>query len=412
MRQQSVGYFGFCKQLIYWLMLVLMLLSTCAFEWMYAAFGTVTLSSDVRVATLLFLHMLLFSGFQLFSGVLLDNRGSRVLLPMAAAYVFVGMVMQIFTNVQNFPIMGLISQIFFTFGASFNFIGIDYLSVGFFRASLVGTTVGIAQMAYGALYVLAWYLARYYAPFLTQNFTLLVWCVAVVQLLIFFVMLCVTSTPEAYKYCISDSRLQLVQILRHAWDVARRPMVLLVSLVAGMEFGIFFALAGVLFYKISANIGSIVSAYSWVGFAIGALFFASAPMLFKWKSLSILLATGLLQGVVLLLLALVIKSLPLGEVVSYLFYVSCVLAVLFGFFSGGHMAAFTEGVRIVEKKSITTFFSVLNGYMCVLAGLVLMGLTLLMQFAALLDLLVITSVATIAYYLFVGRGGRVCEAAT
>ena len=401
---QGVGYLRYCKQLVYWLMLVFMLLTTCTFEWMYGAFGTTALSSDLRVATLLFLHMLLFSVFQLFSGVLLDNKGSRVLLPLAAACVFVGMVLQIFTNAQNFPIMGLVSQIFFTFGASFNFIGVDYLSVGIFRASMVGTAVGVAQMGYGLLYFTSWYLARYYAPFFMQNFTSLLWCIAVVQLLIFFVMLGVTNTPEAYRCCIARSRLQFTQVLCHAWNVARRSNVSVLSLIAGMEFGIFFALAGVLFYKTKSDVGSIVSAYSWAGFAVGALFFASAPTLLNWKNLNILLGTGVLQGCTLLFLALTIKSMISVDYLLHLFYASCTLAGLFGFFSGGHMAAFAEGIHIVERKLLTTFFSVLNGYMCVLAGFVLLVLTLLMQFVELLDLLIVTAIATVAYYLYVGEG--------
>lgn len=389
------------SQGIFWAAAVMMLLSICCFEWMYTAFGQEVLHSEVRVATLLFTHMCLFSVFQLFSGSIIDYAGSKLSLPLAALCVFIGMVLQIYTDDLNFPIMLTVSQFFLTFGASFAFIGIGYLCNGFFKESIAGIMFGFAQASYSMCYAIVWYISTYYEQFLKQNFNFLVWSIAAFQFTVFITILCTASNPAVY--CTAKKNIKFSDILSSIYKMLFNSRVVLVSLIGGMEFGIFFSVAGVLLYKASATLGSVASLCMWTGFAIGAPFFCWAYSSFlKVKSKHIFLGSSLLQSGSLLLVTTLIQAVEaLHPEKNWVAYAACLVASIFGFASGGHMVAFSAGRELVDIRLITTYCAFVNGCMCVLSGIIVLILTLLSQFYRLSDMLLVMSMVALLYYLLV-----------
>ncbi|MDB1135103.1 MFS transporter [Candidatus Anaplasma sp. TIGMIC] len=395
------GSYSTYGQYVLWISSVLMLLSVCCFEWMYTTFGKVALGSDIKIALLLFTHMCFFSIFQLFSGVLVDHYGSRLMLPIAALFVFVGMLLQIHTHEHNFPLMVIISQSFLTFGSSFGFIGIGYLSYGFFRKSLAGVMFGIAQMMYSIFYSLSWYVSVYYDAFLKFNFSFIVWSVAVFQFIVSVMILCTARDPEAYEF--RGGSIGFLETVRSIVRVTTMPNVLTISLIGGMEFGLFFSVAGVLLHKTNGEIGTVASVYAWVGFALGSPCACFLYSLLRKGREYIFSVSGLMQGLSLLCLMM----LPIqdgivagGFVWDNSFYY--LLTALFGFFSGGHMIAFTLGSDMALAGALTTYCAIVNGFMCLLSGAIVLGLTALARYHSLADLLLVTAIIAVLYYGLLG----------
>ena len=389
-----------CSRSLLWLATVLMLISTGWFESIYAVFGNEVFSSDVKVATLLFTHMCLFSVFQLFSGTLIDCYGSKRLIPIAAFCVLVGMILQVHTYEHNFPIMVIISQIFLTFGSSFSFVGIGYLSYGFFEKSISGIMFGFAQMAYSISYAIFWLFSLCCELFLKQNFKFATWSMVFFQLAILLIMIPVSDNIKVQER--NNSSTSFFDMILRIGEVAMERNAITVSVMAGIEFSIFFVTSSMLLYKASNDVGGMLSFYAWIGFAAGAPLSCWMHALLGIRGRYILLLSGFVQGLCLIVIVLLIRvGLSTGGR-DMLSYVNYIVATVFGIVSGAHMVAFSVGRYLVKEKSITTYYAVVNGSMCVLSGVVVLALTALAEFYSLLNLLLIMAVLALMSYFALG----------
>ena len=388
------------RNIFFWLATVLMLLSVGWFESIYAVFGGEVLGSEIKVAALLFTHMCLFSLFQLFSGTLIDCYGSKRLIPMAALCVLIGMLLQVHTYKHNFPLMVLVSQIFLTFGSSFGFVGVGYLSYGFFEKSISGIMFGFAQMAYSISYAVFWVISLCYESFLKQNFKFATWSMVFFQLAIFLFMIFVSSNTKTSV--LHKGSVRFLDIIHGILEAILTRNAVTISMIAGIEFGIFFAVSSMFLYKAGNHVGGILSFCSWVGFAVGAPLSCWMHSFLRVKSKYIFLLSGFIQSFCLLLIVVFTHKILAAEDHVLLGYANNAVATVFGVVSGAHMVAFSVGRYLVREESITTYYALVNGFMCVLSGVVVLGLTALAEFYPLLDLLFATAILALMSYAVLG----------
>ena len=385
---------------LFWLATVLMLLSIGWFESIYAVFGNEVFNSDLKVAVLLFTHMCLFSIFQLFSGTLIDCYRSGKLILIAAFCVLIGMILQVHTYEHNFSIMVIISQIFLTFGSSFSFVGIGHLSYRFFAKSISGIMFGFAQMAYSMSYAIFWLFSLGYELFLKQNFKFATWSIVFFQLAILLLMIPVSNNIRIQE--CDNSGTSFSDMISRICEVTMAKNVIIVSMIAGIEFGIFFATSSMLLYKANSDVGGMLSFYAWIGFAVGAPLTCWMHSFLGIRGKYILLFSGFVQALCLTITMLLIPAGLSPGVHALLSYVNYFVATMFGVVSGAHMVAFSVGRYLVKEKSITTYYAVVNGSMCILSGVVVLVLTALTEFYSLRNLLLFMAVLAIMSYFVLG----------
>ncbi|AGZ78719.1 hypothetical protein U370_01480 [Anaplasma marginale str. Dawn] len=379
--ERAKAYFG-------WLTTVMMLVSLSCSECMYSAFGQVVLHSELRVATLMFARMCFFALFQLFSGALIDHYGGKLMLPAAALCTFVGVLFQMLAGEQGFLFMVMLSQPILTFGASFCFIGAGYASMNFFTPPMSGVMFGLAQMAHGLSYALFGVLSFYQNHFLMEHFKFLVSCIIAVQFAVFLMALCAVQNPPGYRG--ASGHMQFLQVVRNMRDIVTTRDALYASIVGGMMFGMFFAVAGFLLYKLDSKVVYLVSVYAWVGFSLGAPFACWVLTVLQDKK-RVLFAFCVFQMCSLPIVALLIRRMLSADDPTLVVYLCYFASFCFGFAAGGHMIAFTFGCNMTAAR-VTTFCAVVNGAMCTIAGVVILVLTLLSEYYNLTTLLIYSAV--------------------
>ncbi|MFV9921304.1 MAG: MFS transporter [Anaplasma ovis] len=377
---------GRAKSYVGWLTTVMMLISLSCSECMYSAFGGVVLHSELKVAALMFARMCFFALFQLFSGALIDHYGGKLMLPIAALCTCVGVLFQMLTCKYSFLFMVMLSQPILTFGASFCFIGAGYTSMRFFTPPTSGIMFGLAQMAHGLSYALFGILSFYHNSFLEEHFRFLVSCLIAVQFAIFLMALCTVENPQGHV----SVRMKFAEVVGSMRDILATKDTLYASIIGGMMFGMFFATAGFLVYKLDSRVAYLVSMYAWVGFSLGAPFACWVLTMLQDKK-RVLFVFCVLQMCSLPIVALLIQWLLSSEDLSLVVYLCYFASFCFGFAAGGHMIAFTLGHGMASER-VTTFCAIVNGVMCTIAGSVILVLTFLSGYYSLTTLLIYSGI--------------------
>ena len=395
------------KKYIFWATTVYTMLSVTPFEMMYAAFGSEALMSDIMVAELLCVHMCFFSAFQLFSGTLLDYCGGRIFLPLAAGLVFIGMLLQVTAVGSNFFLIVPLSQTFLTCGASFGFIGVEYLSRCVFSGNKAKMAFSLVQAMYGLLCAIFWIISSNYEQIMRYNFYNIVWGITALQFVSALTACCTSNVLEVRPSSVSCLSV-FSSITRHICCVMVKPEVWRISLIGGMMFGIFFSLSSLLLYKYDSSIGGFVSTYVWIGFALGAPVSCWIFLHFQ-DGKRIFFAIRILQCCSLCCLLLIMKKIAADphhyEMVKHAGF--ALAAILFGILSGGHMIAFIIGTHVVDDKHKSVCCAIVNGFMCVIAGVIILVMTIFAEFYKLQTLLICTSCVSLVLHCWLERNLRV-----
>ncbi|KJV68655.1 MFS transporter [Candidatus Neoehrlichia procyonis] len=384
------------KSLVNWLVIVLFFVCIGSFEWLYAVFGKVVFYSDLKVAYLLFVHMLFFSIFQLFSGSLIDYFGIKITIALASFCSLIGMILQVFISTNLFFVMLFLSQFFLTFGASFTFIGIGYVSRRFF-SSYYGVMFGLAQMIYSLSY--AMFNAIVFLHWVSiSNFRLLTTCNIVLQGIVCILTLCVVSNPRGYN-CQRNVILYDVvrQCLCNIYDVSIVKAIWLISALGSISFGMFFSCSTFLWYKIniySNEFLAITLSYMWVGFSIGSPVSCWISNYFRDKKFTFLVFS-VIQCCSLIFLLMINYKIEN----QYLIYIYYSIAWLFGFASGGHMIAFVIGSNAVSLYKISTACAIINGCMCIMSGLIILVVMMLAIYYDISLIILIFSILSLLLYI-------------
>ncbi|MEH0831606.1 hypothetical protein [Anaplasma bovis] len=380
------------------------MLSVTPFEMMYAAFGSEALMSDVMVAELLCIHMCFFSAFQLFSGTILDYCGGRIFLPLAAGSVFVGMLLQVAAMGSNFFLIVALSQTFLTCGASFGFIGVEYLSRCVFSGNKAKMAFSFAQAMYGLLCATFWVISSHYEQMMRHNFYSIVWGITALQFVSALTACCTSNIPQVRSSSSVSCFSVFSSITRHICCVTTKPEVWKISLIGGMMFGIFFSLSSLLLYKYDSSIGGFVSTYVWIGFALGAPLSCWMFLHFR-NGKRIFFAIRILQCFSLCCLLFIMQKV-VADSHNYEMekYAGLALAAMFfGILSGGHMIAFIIGTHIVDDKYKSVCCAIINGFMCVIAGMIILIVTIFAEFYKLQTLLICTSCISLVLHCLLER---------
>ncbi|UTO55215.1 MFS transporter [Neoehrlichia mikurensis] len=356
--------------LVNWLIIVLFLTCIGSFEWLYAVFGKVAFYSDIKVACLLLIHMLFFSIFQLFSGSLIDNYGIKMTILLAVFCSLIGMILQSCINANLFFMTLFVSQFFLTFGASFTFVGIGYVSRRFFSLQNYGLMFGLAQTIYSLSYAI-FNVAVFFHWVSAENFKLLAIYIIMLQVVICILALFMISNPKEYNHKRNVTfRDTFKQCLCYIYSVSRIKPIWLISILGSISFGMFFSCSTFLFYRINVHSNeflAIALLNMWIGFSIGAPISCWIFNYFHNKKY-IFLTFNIIQCLSLIFLSMINYKIE-GQYLSYIYY--CI-AELFGFTSGGHMIAFIIGSSVVNSDKISTVCAILNGCMCITSGLIIL----------------------------------------
>ncbi|MGL9732604.1 MAG: MFS transporter [Wolbachia sp.] len=308
-----------------------------------------------------------FAISQFISGVMFNIFSNKRIYFFSLSTIILGFLVLI--NSENFSDL-ILSQVLIAIGASFGFIGAAHISSTCFPIAQFGLMFSLVQTisSFSALII-----QILFSSFLAEGiyWKNLIMCIILFGVLIFVLIFFYPKTlleRNLEKHTIKSS---IKTVICSIFTMLKLKDIWITSIVGAITFGTFLALNTLWAPRLLSNseldaIGSgIATAVLWLGLAIGAPIADRISNLFKNRK-HVISTFALLQGI--LVIILLCSHLTVYITYSYM--------LMFGFFAGGHMLNFTVGSEIVEQKRISASLSIINGFMFIVSGIIILTLAL------------------------------------
>jgi MFS family permease len=319
--------------------------------------------SVTQVATLAATYTWVFALFQFYGGALLDQLGSRKVLPASIALVTLGVF--IFANAKSFEML-LLSQAILAIGSCTGFVGAGYLGGQWFGMAKFSFMFGLVQVV--AALTSAMSQNAIVAGLKQTTYPVLFNYVGAfgVGLFVLGVLFIRNPTPVAGAQHQGVTAF-FVAVTRNLFDVAKIGHVWMASIVGAALFGVLLALGVVWAPKLlmvrgaSESAAALGSSLLWLGLALGSAIVPWWSDRIRARKLPIILGT-LVQFVALAVLVYVPN---LGSATDL------TLCFIIGFANASHMLAFSTVADVVEPAQIGTSAAIVNGIMFIVGGIMI-----------------------------------------
>jgi MFS family permease len=319
--------------------------------------------SVTQVATIAATYTWVFALFQFYGGALLDQLGSRKVLPLSIALVALGVF--VFANAKSFEVL-LLSQAILAIGSCTGFVGAGYIGGQWFGMAKFSFMFGLVQVV-AALTSAVSQNAIELALGQTDWRTLFNY-VGVAGLVLFGLGAVFIKNPQPVAKADRGGALAfLSSVTRSLVDVGKIGHVWMASIVGALLFGVLLALGVVWAPKLLMVRGATESAAAlgasmlWLGLAVGSAIVPWWSDRTRARKPSIVWGT-IAQAVALAILVYV-PSLGTGADLA--------LCFVLGFANASHMLAFSTAADVVEPRQIGTSAAIVNGIMFIVGGLMI-----------------------------------------
>jgi MFS family permease len=316
-----------------------------------------------QVGTIAATYTWVFAFCQFYGGALLDQLGSRKVLPISIVLVTVGVFL--FANAQNFEML-LLSQAILAIGSCTGFVGAGYLGGKWFGMAKFSFMFGLVQL----VAALTSAVSQNAIDFSLQHLS---WRELFNYVGAFGIALSVLGAvfirdPAPVPSHAGGGAINfLSSVTRSLFDVAKNGHVLMSALVGAALFGVLLALGVVWGPKLlqvrgaSESTAVIGASMLWLGLAVGSVIYPWWSDRARSRKRPIIAGT-LIQLVALLIL---VYAPPLGNAIDL------ALCFVFGVANGAHMLTFSSAADVVEPNKIGTSAAVVNGIMFIVGGLMM-----------------------------------------
>jgi MFS family permease len=319
--------------------------------------------SVTQVATLAATYTWVFALFQFYGGALLDQLGSRKILPASIALVTLGVF--IFANAKSFEML-LLSQAILAIGSCTGFVGAGYLGGQWFGMAKFSLMFGLVQVV--AALTSAVSQNAIVAGLRHMTYPEMFNYVGVfgIGLFVLGVLFIRNPTPVASAQHKSVTAF-FVAVTRNLSDVAKIGHVWMASIVGAALFGVLLALGVVWAPKLlmvrgaSESAAALGSSLLWLGLAFGSAIVPWWSDRIRARKLPIILGT-LVQ---LVALAMLVYVPNLGSTIDL------TLCFIIGFANASHMLAFSTAADVVKPAQIGTSAAIVNGIMFIVGGIMI-----------------------------------------
>ncbi len=319
--------------------------------------------SGSQIATIAATYTWVFAIAQFYGGALLDQLGSKKVLPLSIGLVTVGVFM--FANATTFEML-LLSQAVLAIGSCTGFVGAGYLGGQWFGMAKFSLMFGFVQVVAAA------------TSAFTQNLIdMSLKSIDYTQLFngvgIFGIVLCIVGAifiknrdpmPESTYSGPFDFFSAVTQKLL---DVAKIPHIWVAAFWGALTFGTLLSLGVVWAPKLLEVRGAepstayLGASLLWLGLAVGSAVVPKWSDVLRNRKIPITLG-AIIQLIVMVLLVYVAN---LGTTIDL------ALCFIFGFANASHMLAFSTAADVVKPEKIGTSAAIVNGIMFIFGGILI-----------------------------------------
>jgi MFS family permease len=319
--------------------------------------------SVTQVATIAATYTWVFALFQFYGGALLDQLGSRKVLPISIALVTLGVFM--FANAKSFEML-LLSQAVLAIGSCTGFVGAGYIGGQWFGMAKFSLMFGLVQVVAALTSAVSQNAIDFALGKMTYPALFNYVGIFGIGLFILGVLFIRNPTPVASANHGGVFGF-LSAVTRSLFDVGKNPRVLMVSLIGALLFGVLLSLGVVWAPKLLMVRGATESAATlgssliWLGLAAGSAIIPWWSDRIRARKRPIITFT-LVQ---LAAFALLVYAPGLGNTVDL------ALCFVIGFANANHMLAFSAAADVVEPRQIGTSAAIVNGSMFIIGGIMI-----------------------------------------
>lgn len=319
--------------------------------------------TSAQVATIAATYTWVFALFQFYGGALLDQLGSRKVLPISILLVAIGTF--VFANSGSFEML-LLSQVILAIGSCTGFVGAGYIGGQWFGMAKFSFMFGLVQVVAALTSALSQNAIDFALK--SMSWSALFNGVGVFGLILFALGLMFIRNPTPVPAGSSKGVVDfLVNVTKGLVEVSKIPHVWVASIVGAGLFGALLSLGVVWAPKLLMARGATETAATfgasmlWFGLAVGS---AAVPW---WSDRIKARKLPIIIGTIIQLAAMaVLVYLPgLGNSVDV------ALCFILGFANASHMLAFSTAADVVEPRQIGTSAAIVNGIMFIFGGIMI-----------------------------------------
>ena len=350
-----------------WTLVVIFVVYLFSIQTGYAIIN-VSMGKDVgldarQIGIIAAVYTWVFALFQFYGGALLDQLGSRKVIPLCIGLVTLGAF--IFANAHSYEML-LVSQVVLAIGSCVGFVGAGYVGGKWFGMAKFSFMFGLVQVVASFTSAISQNLIDLTLKYMDWR-ALFTWVGAFgVLLTILGAMFIrnptpVESTPGLGVFgFLKAVTLKLV-------EVAKIPHTWMAGLIGAGTFGVLLSLGVVWAPKLlivrgaSPSLAVFGASLLWLGLTAGSLVVPWWSDYLKNRKLPILLG-AIIQ---LITFSLLVYVPNLGVELDL------VLCFIFGFANASHMLSFSTAADVVQPSQIGTSAAVVNGLMFIVGGLMI-----------------------------------------
>jgi len=327
-----------------------------------------SISEDVglsagQIATIAATYTWVFALCQFYGGALLDQLGSKKVLPISIGLVTLGVFL--LANAASFEML-LVSQAVLAIGSCTGFVGAGYIGGQWFGMAKFSLMFGYVQVVAAA------------SSSFTQNlidFSLQVmdWRQLFNGVGLFGILLCVVGAlfiknpkpvtessyagPIEFFSAITDKLVDVAKI-PHIWSAASWGAL---SFGCLLSLGVVWAPGLLQVRGADQSTAFFGASLLWMGLAVGSVFVPKWSD--KMRARKTLIVVGSFVQLVVLIFLVYFANLGTS--------IDLALCFIFGFANASHMLAFSTAADVVEPEKIATSAAIVNGFMFVLGGVLI-----------------------------------------
>jgi MFS family permease len=304
-----------------------------------------------------------YAVFQFYGGPLLDQLGSRKVIPASIALFTLGVF--IFANAQSFEML-LISQFLMAIASCTGFVGAGYIG---------GKWFGMAKFSFmfGLVQVVASFTSAISQNLIDLGLKYMDWRMLFNFAGVFGIILSVLGAifirnPNPVASSTGMSFLDFINAVnKKLIEVAKIPHVWLSAIIGGGSFGVLLSLGVVWAPKLlkvrgaTDSLAVFGSSMLWLGLTVGCMIVPWWSDYIQKRKMPIILGT-IIQFIMFALLVYVPN---LG------IEMDLVLCFVFGFANSLHMLCFSTTADVVKPEQIGTSAAIVNGIMFIISGLMI-----------------------------------------
>jgi MFS family permease len=316
-----------------------------------------------QVATIAATYTWVFALFQFYGGALLDQLGSRKVLPASIALVTLGVF--VFANAKSVEML-LLSQFILAIGSCTGFVGAGYLGGQWFGMAKFSFMFGLVQVVAALTSAVSQNAIEFTLKHVTWRELFNYVGVFGIALLVVGAIFIRNPTPvntPAHGGVIGF----LSAVTRSLVEVAKIGHVWVASIIGALLFGVLLA-AGVVWAPKLLMVRGVDQATAvlgasmlWLGLAVGSAIVPWWSDHIRKRKLPIVLGAF----VQLLVFAILVYVPDLGGTIDL------ALFFIFGFANASHMLSFSTAADVVEPRQIGTSAAIVNGIMFIVGGIMI-----------------------------------------